>query len=422
MQGPAAAARVPSVTRCAHDFRHGRRPAPASYRGGVNGRRARLRPDGGVSDEGLTWLAGVGGLLAWAAAIYPAATSEHWRHGVSAAWWAVMAAFVVIFAGSAFSALGARWERAAAMALVALFGAAMLAAPGYGMNGILAVVSVVCVAFAFPLPLTLAVVAGQAVLLGASIAAWSGVPGEATLWVLAYGGMQLFAVVMVEAGLRETRAREALAAAQAQLAEASRAEERLRIARDLHDQIGHQLTALALNLEAATHLAAGTPAARPVETCRSLAKDTLADVRTVVGRLREEPSTSYDGAALARRLEALAAAVPSLRVRVRVLAPGPWSLIEYEALLRAAQEALTNTARHARARELLLQVQGEDGETVLTATDDGVGADQDVAASSVGHGLRGMRERFADLGGVVLVSTAPGAGFRLVARLPRGSQ
>lgn len=371
-----------------------------------------------VSDASLNRIAGWGGLCAWTAVVVPLLSDSTARAQTNGFWWTAVTVFLIVYLLFAFGPTDRpAFDRASAVLLVTLFTVAVFALPGYGLNGIISVVAIVAVAIAAPVAITLAVVLGQSIVL-CSAGLYAGNPlGQALVLTVSYAGLQLFAFVMVESGNREARARQALVAAQAQLDEASRAAERLRIARDLHDQIGHQLTALALNLEAATHLAAGTPAAAPVEACRVLAKETLADVRDVVGRLRTPESREHDGAALAHRLGELAAAVPSPHITVSVTEITTLGHARYDALVRAGQEAITNAVRHSRAERLQIDVRGEDGEIVLRAVDDGIGTDQD-AEMVEGNGLRGMRERFAHLGGVVTVTTAPGAGFRLVARLP----
>ncbi|QQS01626.1 MAG: sensor histidine kinase [Austwickia sp.] len=373
-----------------------------------------------ISDATLDYLGVAAGAAAWLAGVLPVAVDGSVGEPRVAAWLATAVLFLVVFLLNA-RAVPAWLDRLQAVVLVTLFGVLLVLQPSYGTNGIFAVIAITSVAYAASTVLAGTVAVGQAAALAAMMYA-VGEPGSlvaALTWGLAYLGMQLFALVMVAATSREYLARQDLAAAQAALAEASRAEERLRMARDLHDQVGHQLTGLALHLEAATHLAAGTPAAEPVERCRVLAKDTLADVRAVVAGWRgeagaDQAGTSYDGAALEARLRELARAVPAPRVVVRVRDLPALSAAAFDALVRAAQEAITNAARHSGARELRLDVIGEDGEVVLRAVDDGRGAGEVVA----GNGLTGMRERFARLGGLVTATGAPEQGFRVVARLP----
>lgn len=234
-----------------------------------------------------------------------------------------------------------------------------------------------------------------------------------TVVLVLYATWMVFAALLVDGRLRVARANQRLAEANAELAEAhlrlaesSRVEERLRISRDLHDLVGHQLTALAVNLEVASHEATGR-AAEKVEQCRVLAKDLLRDVRQVV-------SSTRDGAPdLRAAIEDLARAVPSPTVHVDV----PADLVVPDelagTLLRCAQEAITNAIRHARARNVWVCIRETDGEAVLTVRDDGDGSD----AVTPGNGLAGMRERLGARGGKLAYDGGQ-AGFRLEARLP----
>ena len=127
--------------------------------------------------------------------------------------------------------------------------------------------------------------------------------------------------------------------AQERLAESSRTAERLRIARDLHDAIGHQLTALAVNLDVAARTVSG-PGADQVRLSRQAAKDLLGDVRDVVGQLREFPED------LKRTLIALARSVARPVVALDI--DDPLVVTDprrREALVRCVQEVVTNAAR-----------------------------------------------------------------------------
>lgn len=234
----------------------------------------------------------------------------------------------------------------------------------------------------------------------------------------AYGGFQLFALAAVGMAVRERRAREELSRVNAELTEArerleesSRASERLRIARDLHDTLGHHLTALSLQLDVASRLSSG-PAEAHVVQAHAITRLLLGDVRDVVGQLRD-PKTPDVAAALRDlvgdgtpgRLAVHLDLPPDLRIDE----PGrAWALI------RAVQELMTNATRHGDARNLWIRVTvGPDG-VRLQAHDDGRGTG-DVR---FGNGLTGMRQRFAEFAGEVEVTSAPGEGFAVRAWLP----
>lgn len=200
-----------------------------------------------------------------------------------------------------------------------------------------------------------------------------------------------------------------LRATQSLLTENTRIAERVRIARELHDLVGHHLTALTLNLEVATHLIEGK-ALEHVHQARSVARLLLSDVREVVSEMR-----SNDGVNLAEALKKLVEGVPQPQIHLAI--PPGFSVTDpqrAQVLLRCAQEVITNAVRHARARNLWLELELRDNELHLTARDDGQGMSQ----PRIGNGLSGMRERLRQLGGGLDLDTAIGRGFMLHAHLP----
>jgi len=242
---------------------------------------------------------------------------------------------------------------------------------------------------------------------------------------LAYLMFQLFGAITTQAATSESLARQELAQAHAELTVAtsllgitSRTAERLRIARDLHDTVGHHLTALSLNLEVASHLTDGE-ARQHIEKSKAIAKDLLRDVRSVVSQMRQE-----DPVDLAAVLRGIAAAIPSPAVQLEL--PDDLSTIDAavaQVTLRSVQEIVTNAVRHSCAKTLRLRIAKSGdavtigGELTIEATDDGVGLDGPVA----GNGLRGMRERVEQAGGTVDVESAKGHGFSVRIRIPVGA-
>jgi signal transduction histidine kinase len=228
--------------------------------------------------------------------------------------------------------------------------------------------------------------------------------------------LQLFAYHAATVATSEARAREAFERANAELratqqlfAESSRLAERARIAGELHDVLGHHLTALSLELEAALHLD-GEKARQHVERARSVARLLLGDVRALSVELREDDTIEV-GEALATLL----AGVP----RPRIVATIPKDLrVEdpacAQALLRCVQEAVTNAMRHSGAESLHLEVEPRDAGVMVSARDDGRGASPLVP----GSGLRGMRERLEALGGSLELQSSAGAGLTLRAWVP----
>lgn len=212
-----------------------------------------------------------------------------------------------------------------------------------------------------------------------------------------------------EARDEQRRLNSELRATRALLAESSRIAERLRIARELHDLVGHHLTALSLNLEVASHLAQ-QPAQEHVRKAQSVAKLLLTDVREVVSQMRDD-----DHIDLTQALNNLIEGVPQLDIQLQ-LPPrfGVEDPHRAHVLLRCAQEIITNTVRHAGARTLWLSFEQVGDEVVIHARDDGRGSDK----LTPGNGLAGMRERLAQFGGRLDITTAQDRGFALDAWLP----
>jgi signal transduction histidine kinase len=233
--------------------------------------------------------------------------------------------------------------------------------------------------------------------------------------VIALGGFQAFAAVAVYLARREAEAKQDLAqtnaelrATRALLAETSRVNERTRIARELHDVLGHDLTALRLQLEVATHVG-DEKAPSHVAKAQEVSERLLANVRDVVTAMRATPPPDLGAA-----LRVLAEGIPGLQVHLDL--PEPFALEDparAHCVLRCVQEIVTNALRHARAQNLWIKIaRGEDGAISVDARDDGCGA----TVVRTGGGLSGMRARLEEMGGFLNVASAP--SFAVSARLP----
>ncbi|MDX1459971.1 MAG: sensor histidine kinase [Xanthomonadales bacterium] len=239
---------------------------------------------------------------------------------------------------------------------------------------------------------------------------------DAALTAGVFLGISLFVFVSSVATLRQHDARDQLRkvnselrATQALLAENTRMAERVRIARELHDLVGHHLTALTLNLEVVTHLVDGK-VLEHVEQARSLAKMLLADVREVVSDMRRG-----DQVELSHALRTLVEGVPEPHIHLDL--PSDNVMIDpHQAhiLLRCVQEIITNSVRHARAENLWIRLSVTSDGVAMSARDDGRG----VSKVQAGNGLRGMEERLTQLGGKLEVESQRGAGFALHAWVP----
>ncbi len=330
--------------------------------------------------------------------------------------------YLALTSRDGMTAQGGRAQLVRLCGLVVLTGSAIIMgwASRSGLSAMLMVVISVVLPWQLPVAVGLVWMLGQNLMLIPVISSYMGwtIP-TALLQVCMYLGMSALAFFTSLVARQQTEEREAqrrlnseLRATRALLAESTRIAERMRIARDLHDLIGHHLTALSLNLEVASHLV-NPAAAEHVGKAQATAKHLLADVREAVSELRQD-----DAIDLTQALRSLVEGVPGLAVHVTT--PPRFSVEDprrAQVLLRCAQEIITNAAKHANARNLWLHfAYAETNLLGLHARDDGRGA-ADVAP---GNGLSGMRERLVEFGGSVTVESGAGRGFELTVRLPLG--
>jgi signal transduction histidine kinase len=198
------------------------------------------------------------------------------------------------------------------------------------------------------------------------------------------------------------------------------AEERVRLARDIHDGLGHHLTVLSVQLQAAERLLDRDPArvADTLALCRAETQAALADVRQSVAALRQNP---LDGRSLRSALEKLtsdfaqAAAVPVRFGQQGQAVPLPRAAIL--TLYRAAQEGLTNVQKHAaHATRVTITLTYTAADVQLAVQDDGTAAA--VPDNCSGFGLAGLQERADQLGGTLRAAPQSPQGFLLELRLP----
>jgi signal transduction histidine kinase len=317
--------------------------------------------------------------------------------------------------------LGFRWVLArrrrwwsAAYVLVGLVLASVVFALAPGVGGTLFLVVLVsqCVLL-LPLPATIVVIAmvpfvhtGMPVLEGLR-------EGLGTLVAV------VFAAVVTELLRREQQMRRELAAAQQQVEHLAAAQERNRVARDIHDGLGHSLTVIQMQLQAARALLANRSADDPVDDVLAKAQhqsqEALGEVRRSVGALREPRVVPPLGTAL-HDLAAESSAV-GLPTSVRVVGDER-ALADpaREALFRAAQEGLTNVRKHAGASRAEVVLDYAATAVRVEVRDDGRGAGEHENGDGVG--LLGLRERAADLGGRLELGRAPAGGCALVLEVP----
>jgi two-component system sensor histidine kinase DesK len=208
---------------------------------------------------------------------------------------------------------------------------------------------------------------------------------------------------------RLSRAYEELRSAQDELARAAVNEERVRFARDLHDLLGHSLSLVALKAQLAGRLIDSDPAGAhtQVQEIESVTREALSEVRAAVSGYAR-PTLAGELAGARRALEA-AGIEPQLDATVEL----PEDVDEL--LAWTIREGTTNVLRHSDARTARIVVaNGRDSAAVEVVDDGGASAGSD----DVGHGLAGLRERAARIGGSVEAGPAPGGGFRLRVEVP----
>ena len=288
---------------------------------------------------------------------------------------------------------------------------------GSGLGSVLLMVAACVLPWLLPLPLGVAWLLASQLAVAPVFIRWLGFPPlEALMQSMLYAGFSGFVFIVSLVALQQAQAREEqrrlnaeLRATRALLADSARVNERTRISRELHDLLGHHLTALSLNLEVAGHLSEGR-VKEHVQQAHTLARLLLTDVREAVSQLREGGAIDLGAA-----LRPLAENVPKLAIHMDI--EQPLTVDDPErahVLLRCEQEAITNVVRHADAGQLWLRARREGQNVVLQVRDDGRGSDQ-VAP---GNGLRGLGERLRQHGGRLDIATRRGQGFQLTITLP----
>jgi signal transduction histidine kinase len=210
-----------------------------------------------------------------------------------------------------------------------------------------------------------------------------------------------------------------------EVAELAATEERNRLARDIHDSLGHYLTAVNIQLEKALVYRERDPeeAAQAIQDAKHAAAQALADVRHSVGALRN----AENHFSLKAALEDLVQGIDSDRCAIDLTVTGDetgYARSILMALYRAAQEGLTNTQKHAQASHIVLDVQFGEQEARLTLRDDGQGFDTSVLEELTspqfeGFGLQGIRERLELIRGQMALKSNPKQGTELSVTVPK---
>jgi signal transduction histidine kinase len=203
------------------------------------------------------------------------------------------------------------------------------------------------------------------------------------------------------------------------------AEERSRIARDMHDLLAHAVSIMVVQAEAGPVVVRSDPdrAERTFDTIAEAGRDAMAQLRAMLGVLKGDQDVGVRAPPPSvAALGALVAQLDRTSLRVRLRCDGQLRqlpAVAEVAAYRIVQEALTNVVKHAGADSATVRLAWTDTDLVITVSDDGQGpGDAGAGSAAGGHGLIGIRERAAACGGAAETGPAPGGGFQLIARLP----
>ena|SRR5579883_2528561 len=269
--------------------------------------------------------------------------------------------------------------------------------------------------FVLPPPQSAAAIAAAAAI--ATLAGLAvGIPLAAIAQVV---GLQVSLSFLMLTTQRLIVANARLAEAREDIARLAVSEERLRFARDLHDLLGHRLSAIALKAELARRLAIADPrrAEREIGDVEAMAREALREVRDAVAGYRQ-PRLSDE---LSGAREVLAAA----GIRYRLDDPPDHLPPAVESVLAwVVREGITNVVRHSRARHCAVRFRVTGDSLAVEVLDDGRGSaasGEERSPGAAGSGLRGLAERIAAVGGVLEAGPLPARGFGLRATIPLGA-
>jgi signal transduction histidine kinase len=332
----------------------------------------------------------------------------------------------------AAAGLALTWRRRHPRAVlgVSLAGVLAFTALGYMSDAALVIPPIALYSVALTVSARQAVTLGAATLLLLGGVVVAGPTDRVTSGDIALAGLVGVAVLAGIAGANRRRYIEAVRA-RAELTERTQQEEtrrtvdaeRLRIARELHDVVAHTMSTINVQAGVAAYVAGDLPpaAADALQAIKAASKDGLRELRAILAILRQvdDPESNQPQPGLSR-LDALVAGVSAAGLPTTILTTGqPPNVLPPAvdlAAYRIVQESLTNSIRHAGPATATVQIRYDPREVTLRVTDTGRGPAP--SAASGGHGLAGMRERAAAVGGDLDTGQARGGGFQVTARLP----
>jgi signal transduction histidine kinase len=351
---------------------------------------------------------------------------QRWQAGI------LLAIFAVFFFIPNLKHTSRLLEHFSLAVLTACIAGLMIVQPGWGVFPILFFLLGPTVTMTFPLRTALTWIGIFSLVMLLIMLPNLGALNGITSWLVYSAGNLFFAIfgyAMSRANQDRKRSLELLAQLQeahqklqeytTQLEELTIAQERNRIAREMHDTLGHRLTIAAVQLEGAQRLVRKDPerAEKMIATVREQVKEGLGELRRTVAMLRAALEEELPICQALEKLTHQTEDATGLHIHLTVSEPIPDLSPAYRhALYRAAQEGLTNIQRHAHASDAWLQLYCRETQITLLIGDNGVGMDQ--AAAPEGYGLNGLRERAALLGGECQIDPRAGGGTQLSFRLP----
>ncbi|YAF97618.1 MAG: sensor histidine kinase [Nodularia sp. CChRGM 3473] len=242
---------------------------------------------------------------------------------------------------------------------------------------------------------------------------------------LIFGLSLIFILLLMNTVISERQSREKLAIANEKLRQyalkienQATLEERNRIAREIHDSLGHSLTALNLQLETALKLWQSNPgkAQEFLARAKELGSKSLNDVRQSVSTMRSNPLQDQS-------LEQAIAIILEDFHRSNGISPICQINLEYSlppdiiiSIYRIIQESLTNISKHAKATEIKIEITTNKGNFQLIVQDNGIGFD--IGQNTTGFGLQSMRDRTLAIGGEFKINSTPGTGCQIIVDIP----
>ena len=271
--------------------------------------------------------------------------------------------------------------------------------------------------------------------IGAVAMFFSSIPVESTGVALLFRLQNVtYLIAAALAGYAVRMHREYLEAAEQRAAQAERsreeeavrrvAEERVRIAREVHDITAHSLSAVTIQAAAAERLIDLNPAAakEAIADIRSVSKSSLDEIRSLIGVLRGDEAAEHAPAEGTERMGDVVSFLQRAGIEV------DFDESDYDkaqvpafvdmALFSLARESATNAVRHAHAAHICIELASSPSKAVLVFSDDGVGMGSGVREHAEGHGLEGMGERIEALNGAFTIESEPGRGCTIRAEVP----